>query len=213
MTDPEAPEEPSAPTFAELADWIDGRLTRSDAIAMEHRVAAAGPETMATAEWIRRFAAFGRRHPQPAPPPIVRQRLRQAFARRHGRAVEVVRKTAVLSFDSRDDAVLSGVRGGFDIDEGYRLAFAADSLGVLIDVIPTEDSRSVQLDGQVLSAETEAPIWHVAVDHPGGSLSDVGGDADGCFSIAGVPPDARRLVLSNGLTEIEIRQPLGQSEI
>lgn len=214
MTDPETTEDrPARPSFAELADWVDGRLTRSDAIEMERRVAAAGPDTVATAAWIREFAAFGRRNPQPAPPPIVRQRLRQMFDRRHGRASGIVRKTAVLSFDSRDDAVLSGVRGGFDIDEGYRLAFAADSLGVLIDVIPSDDSDHVQLDGQVLSADSEAPIWQVVVDHPGGSLSDIGGDADGCFSIAGVPFDAQRLVLSNGLTELEILQPLGEAEV
>lgn len=214
MTESETTEgRPPTPSFAELADWIDGRLTRSDATDMERRVEAAGPRTAATVEWIRRFAAFGRRNPLPGPPPIVRQRLRQAFDRHHGRLGEAVRKTAVLSFDSRDDAVLSGVRGGFDIDEGYRLAFAADSLGVLVDVIPTDDHGGVQLDGQVLSAETESPVWEVTVDHPRGTMSDIGGNADGCFSIAGVPSDAWRLVLSNGVTEIEILRPLGESEV
>lgn len=176
---------------------------------MEARVSSAGPTTMKAVQWITGFIRFGRGNPLPAPPSILRQRLRQSFERRHGRQEAIVRRTAALSFDSRDDAVLSGVRGGFEVDEGYRLAFAADSLGVLIDVLP-EDGLTVQLDGQVLSADDDAPVWAAAVDHPGGTLTDIGGDTQGCFSIRGVPADSTRLLLSNGLIEIEILRPLGE---
>ncbi len=199
----------SPPSFLDLADWIEGRLTRSDAVDMEARVRAAGPATGETAAWIRGFLRFGRRNPMPNPPPILRQRLMQTFERHHGRFAAKTRRTATLSFDSRDDAVLSGVRGGFDIEEGYHLAFAAEELGVLLDVLPADGA--LRLDGQVLGADANAPVWEAIVEHPGGTIADIGGDTDGCFSIDGVPTDADRLLLSNGLVEIEIRRPLGES--
>ncbi|MGB5759830.1 MAG: hypothetical protein WBM50_23145 [Acidimicrobiales bacterium] len=218
MTDDQGPDSPSErpPSFANLADWVDGRLTRGDASEMERRVRRAGTEAAEAVAWLKGFVRFGRRNPLPAPPPVVRQRLRQSFERHHGRSPEVIRLTAALSFDSRDDVVLSGVRGGFEIDEGYHLAFAADSFGVLVDVLPNEAGNgpgrataTVRLDGQVLTANPDAPVWSAVIEHPGGTMTDIGGDADGCFAIEGVPIDAKRLLLSNGLTEIEIIQPLG----
>lgn len=208
----DGPDRQGPPSFVDLVDWIEGRLTRTDALAMESRVRNADEATAKTVDWIRGFLNFGRRNPLPAPPPILRQRLRQSFERHHGRAGELVRMSAALSFDSRDDAVLSGVRGGFDIDDGYRLAFAAEALGVLIDVIPEPDG-TVQLDGQVLSADTMAPVWAATVEQPSGSITDIGGDGDGCFSVSGVRSDATRLVLSNGLVEIEVPRPLGEPGI
>ncbi len=204
------------PSFARLADWVDGRLTRGDASNMDGRVQRAGTETADAVAWLRGFARFGRRNPLPAPPPIVRQRLRQSFERHHGRAPETVRLTAALSFDSRDDVVLSGVRGGFEIDEGYHLAFAAESFGVLVDVLPREmggggatATAAVRLDGQVLTADPHAPVWSATIEHPGGTMTDISGDRDGCFAVDNVPMDATRLLLSNGVTEIEIIRPLG----
>ncbi|MGH1490142.1 MAG: hypothetical protein ACRBK7_12240 [Acidimicrobiales bacterium] len=215
MTDPDTPTDDNSddqrPSFLELTDWIDGRLTRSRAADIAAQVESGDTETVETAEWIEGFFRFGQQNPLPVPPAIVRQRLRQSFQRHNGRELEIERKSAELSFDSRDDAVLAGVRGGFEVEDGYRLAFAADSLGVLVDVLPGGPG-TVRLDGQVLTANPEAPVWNTTVDHPEGTLQDIGGDGQGCFSIDDVPLDATRLVLSNGLMEIEILEPLGRPE-
>lgn len=196
------------PTFRELLDWVEGRLDGERAQAIDARVASGDESIAATVAWIRGFLAFGRSHPIPEPPPILRQRLRQSFRRHIGAAEPASMQRAELVFDSRSDAVLAGVRGGSDPEDGYRLAFAAEPIGVLIDVVP-ESAGTVSLAGQVLAEETDAPVWAATIDHATGTLTAIDGDSDGCFAIAGVPVDTTKLTLSNGVVEIVIEGPLG----
>ncbi len=202
----------SEPSFRQLVDWVEGRLTRTEAAATQAAVEAAGPETASTIDWIHNFIQLGADNPLPEPPPLVRQRLRQSFERHHGRAEPKRRELAELMFDSRDDAVVVGVRGGPSLDDGYRLAFAADSLGVLIDVLPESDT-TVRLEGQVLAGPELAAVWEVSAQHDSGARRiDIGGDANGSFALDGVGLDVDTVILSNGELDIEIHQPLGRSE-
>ena len=201
----------SEPTFRQLVDWVEGRLTRSDAVEVEAAVRRGGPDVENTVAWIRDFVSFGRTNPLPIPPPIVRQRLQQSFRRHQGQSTPVRRETATEMFDSRDDAVVVGVRGGPSLDDGYRLAFASDSVGVLVDVLP-ESATTVRLEGQVLTPEGSAPVWEVAVHYRGGRRTDSNGDRNGSFTIDQVPLDTTELRLSNGELEVDISQPLGRSD-
>ena len=211
MTDHEpVPTEKSQPTFRQLVDWIEGRLTRQDAIEVEAAVQRGGPDIHDTVVWIREFIQFGRDNPLPGPPPIVRQRLQQAFRRHTGDASPILRESAALMFDSRDDAIVVGVRGGPSLDDGYRLAFASESIGVLLDVLP-ESATTVRLEGQVLTPDESAPVWQVSVHYPGGRRTDGGGDRNGSFTIDQVPLDTTKLLLSNGEVEVDVSQPLGRS--
>lgn len=209
MSDGPGRRDGSGPTFRQLVDWVEGRLTRSDATEVGAAIDRGGPEVERTVAWIRDFIDLGRRHPLPTPPPIVRQRLQQSFNRHHGQLPPPRRETADLMFDSRDDAVVAGVRGGPSLDAGYRLAFASESVGVLIDVLPASD-RTVRLEGQVLTPDGSAPVWEVTVHHPRGHRTDSGGDRNGSFSIADVPLDVTSLRLSNGEVELDIPHPLGR---
>jgi hypothetical protein len=197
----------TVPTFRELIDWVEGRLGPDDEARVAAAVEAGDNQLTSTVAWIEGFTRFGRQHPLPPTPPIVRQRLRQAFVRHHGHDEAVRRELAAPMFDSRDEAVLAGVRGGSDSDEGYRLAFASESVGVLVDVMAQSDT-TVRLEGQVLGPEDSAPVWEVTVEHPNGRRTDVGGDENGSFSIEGVPLDVSRLLLTNGQLEVEIPDPL-----
>ncbi|MEL7155692.1 MAG: hypothetical protein AAFN30_03730 [Actinomycetota bacterium] len=200
------------PTFRQLVDWVEGRLTRSDAAAVASAVETGGDDIKRTTAWIREFIRFGKDNHLPQPPPLVRQRLRQSFERHHGRAAPRRRERAELMFDSRDDAVVAGVRGGPSLDDGYRLAFATESLGVLLDVLP-EPAGTVRIEGQVLAGSELAAIWEVSARHHGGAQrTDIGGDANGSFAVDGVGLDLEVLVLSNGELDIEIHQPLGRSD-
>jgi hypothetical protein len=209
MSDGPGRRDGSAPTFRQLVDWVEGRLTRRDATEVGAAVDRGGPDVERTVAWIRDFIELGRRHPLPTPPPIVRQRLRQSFGRHNGQLPPLRRETADLMFDSRDDAVVAGVRGGPSLDDGYRLAFASESVGVLVDVLPASD-RTVDLEGQVLTPDGSAPVWEVTVHHPRGRRTDSGGDRNGSFSIDDVPLDVISLRLSNGEVELDIPHPLGR---
>jgi len=205
-TDPIEPVEP--PTFEELLDWIEGRLTRQASRSMTARVGVAGPTTRRSVQWIEDFMALARTNPLPTPPPAVRQRLRHIFEQHHGRGVEPRTVLATLALDSRDDVVLAGVRGGAEVDESYQLAFAVDSTGVLIEV-QVEPHGIRHLDGQVLSTEPGPSVWEATVSQPGGPVVDIGGDEHGSFSVRGVRLDASSLALSNGQVTIMIDRPLG----
>lgn len=197
------------PTFGQLLDWMEGRLTREAAAEVE-RLSAADDETRASVAWIEGFRRFGREHPIPPPPPIVKQRLMQAFERHHGRDRPHIGQTAHLTFDSRDDVVMAGVRGFEEIDEGYQLTFTTETHGVLIDVFPTGPSTR-RIEGQVLGLEGEDNVWVVSVEHQGRSISDIHGDTNGSFALADVPSSVGALRLTNGSTTIDIPHPLGRS--
>lgn len=198
------------PSFAQLLDWVEGRLTRHDAGLIEQRVEVGDVATRQSLDWIETFRSVALANPLPEPPPAVRQRLLQSFDRRHGRSPDIERLAAELSFDSRDDAALVGVRGGAEVDESYRLAFTAGRFGILLDVLP-EPGGTFLLDGQVLApeADAEAQVWEVTVEYPGGIARNIEGTDLGTFSIAGVPADATGLRLSTGLIELVVEGPLG----
>jgi len=198
---------PAQPTFRKLLDWVEGRLDPEEAARIEALVEAGGPATRRSVEWIEGLVRFGRDHPMPDPPPLLRQRLRQSFDRHHGLLDPPVRLEAMLSFDSRRDADLVGVRSGSGEGAGYWLSFEAGSTTVVVDVLP--EPENIRIDGQVLSPDSGAAIWQATIDHPGGTLSSLTGDDVGLFGITGVPADATKLTVSNGLVEIEIAEPLG----
>jgi hypothetical protein len=162
--------------------------------------------------WVRAFEEFAASHPIPTPPPIVKQRLRQAFERHHGRAVPPLRQTAELIFDSREHALLAGVRGRADTGERYQRTFASESHGILLDIEPEGQGGTARLEGQVLGVESAATVWAVEVHFDASSTSSIDGDENGCFQISNVPSNTHLLRLSNGELTIDISNPLGDAE-
>lgn len=159
-------------------------------------------------EWEEAFRRFAADHPIPKPPPIVKQRLLQAFERHRGIDAVPIHQTAQPVFDSRSDAVLVGYRGPAEIEERYQRTFASETHGVLLDIEPLAD-HAVRLEGQVLGVETRAKVWEAKVFFTSGSTTDIGGDENGCFSIEAARPDIDRLRLTNGELIIDVNDPLG----
>jgi hypothetical protein len=210
MTESDHPPLPdqSKPSFTELLDWLEGRVTRESAAAMDQE-SEFGDDEQATITWIEGFRRFAAENPVPQPPPIVKQRLRQAFQRHHGNEPIAVHQTAHPTFDSRDDVVMAGVRGHAEVDEGYQRTFATDSHGVLIDIVPV-DGSTVRIEGQVLGVESEPGVWEVQAVSPIGTLADITGDENGSFSLARAPLATEMVRLTNGQLTIEIPDPLGR---
>lgn len=209
--DAEETEPPDTPTFPELLDWLEGRLTRESSAMMDqvwqhHH----DDEVRDAVTWIEGFRTFANDNPVPQPPPIIRQRLRQAFEQHHGRGPLPVHQVARVTFDSRDDVIMASVRGHVEIGEGYQRTFATESHGVLIDVLTVSESE-VRIEGQVLGVESESSVWEAQVLFPSGSITDSNGDENGSFSIADVPLSVETLRLTNGHVTIDIHDPLGES--
>lgn len=204
-------ERPDKPSFTELLDWLEGRLTRESTAAMDRSAATyEDDEIQAAITWIEGFRRFALENPVPQPPPIIKQQLRQAFERHHGRGVVPIHQIAHVTFDSRDDVVMASVRGHSEVGEGYQRTFATESHGVLIDVLALSESE-VRIEGQVLGVESESSVWEVQVRFPSGSKTDSTGDENGSFSITDVPMAIDTLRLTNGHVTIDIHDPLGES--
>jgi hypothetical protein len=69
------------PDFRTLLDWLEGRLDADRAERVAAQVAEADERTLRTVDWLRGFLTTARELPLEEPPPIVRQNLRQYFAR------------------------------------------------------------------------------------------------------------------------------------
>ena len=64
-----------------LLDWLEGRLDTERAERVAAQVAEADEQTLRMVQWLRGFLATARDLPLEEPPPIVRQSLKQYFAR------------------------------------------------------------------------------------------------------------------------------------
>jgi hypothetical protein len=106
--------DPGRPGFRTLLDWLEGRLDAVRAERVTVQVAEADERTLRTVDWLRGFLTTARELPLEEPPPIVRQSLKQYFAR-WSRAQAVPGQMPHLVYvelllDSRQDVPLAGVR-------------------------------------------------------------------------------------------------------
>jgi hypothetical protein len=195
---------PTEPSLGTMLDWLEGRLDSTEASQVSASVAQGDGQTRATVRWLQDFLATARAFRAPEPPRIVRQNLRQHFARWH-KAQAALRAEPQLVhatplFDSRQDLALAGFRGGDEAEEAYHLAFTTDVADLVIDVRRIADGQ-VRLDGQVLLGDAAAaPVFAAEAVGPGFRVRTVDGDDLGRFTLPEVPAGRCRLELSNGET-------------
>jgi len=197
------------PDFATLADWLEGRLDAETADRVAAAVERGDPGLLAAVDWLRGFMRCAEALPLRTPPPLVRQQLRQHFARwSRAKAIleqPVVRLPAVLMFDSRLDRPLTAVRGAADVDV-IHLAYRSDLADLVIDAHPLPDRR-FRLEGQVLPiSDSVAPVFEATVTGPGVEVRTIDGDELGRFALSPVPIEADALQVGNG--ELVLLAPL-----
>ena len=76
--------DPGRPGFRVLLDWLEGRLDADRAERIAAQVGEADERILRTVDWLRGFLTTAHDLPLEEPPPIVRQRLKQHFARWSG---------------------------------------------------------------------------------------------------------------------------------
>lgn len=72
--------QPGPPSFRVLLEWLEGRLDPDRARRVAAQVTGADEQTQRTVAWLRGFLSTARGLPLEAPPPAVRQQLKQYFA-------------------------------------------------------------------------------------------------------------------------------------
>lgn len=198
--------DPQRPGFETLLDWLEGRLDPRAAEQVAAQVADGDERTLRTVDWLRGFLAAARALPLYEPPPIVRQNLKQHFARWSRAQAELGQQPrpvrARLLFDSRQDLALAGVRTGAYEDDTFHLAYTAEEGDLLVDVYRLGAGR-VRLDCQVLLAQPQdATIFEASVAGPGFAVRTKDGDELGRFSLPDVPARHCQLEATNGLVAV-----------
>ena len=198
--------DPDRHDFGTLLDWLEGRLDPATAEQVAAHVAETDERTRRTVDWLRGFLTTGRVLPLHEPPPIVRQSLKQHFARWSRAQAELDQRPrdvrVRLLFDSRQDLIPAGVRAGARDDEAVHLVYTAEEGDLLVDVYRLGPG-SVRLDGQILLAQPQgAPVFEASVTGAGFTVRTKDGDELGRFSLRDVPERRCQLKASNGLITI-----------
>jgi hypothetical protein len=198
--------DPDRPDFGTLLDWLEGRLDPAAAEQVAAQVAAADERTRRTVDWLRGFLVTAGALPLHEPPPIVRQSLKQHFARWSRARAELDQRPrdvhVRLLFDSRQDLAPAGVRAGTRDDDAVHLVYTAEEGDVLVDIYRRRPG-SVRIDGQVLLAQPqEAPIFEASVAGAGFTVRTMDGDQLGRFCLRDVPERQCQLRATNGLITI-----------
>lgn len=189
------------PDFDILLDWVEGRLDADKTSEVAVLVASGDARLTTTVEWLRNFHEVAGTIASQDPPPIIRQALRQHFARwkqsresRDGRSTTV---TARLVFDSRHDLAPAGIRGG--AGDIVHMAYSSDAGELLLDLSrPTRGTLTI--DGQVVLAADRggASAFVASIAGSGFARHSLDVDAFGRFILRDVPEMQCELRAGNG---------------
>jgi hypothetical protein len=206
---------PDPPSFAELLDWLEGRLPAAQVQALASRLEAASPAALADLDWLRQFLAARQSVRLAAPPPAVRAELRRRFAARVQAQANPLpglfaRLTAALTFDSRAQWAGAGLRASGGATGDRQLIYATPSAEIEIALnlhaieAPALESQHLDLNGQVFAAAGSPPVYAVQLLRAGAEVALAATDELGEFAIVSIPSGDYELVLSAGDHEIQL---------
>ncbi|MGH2524401.1 MAG: hypothetical protein ACRDH2_17985 [Anaerolineales bacterium] len=194
------------PSFAQLLDWLEGRLSEEEARALAEQLQTADEATRADLAWLREFHQARQDVKLTVPPPRVREALKRRFADYAGarRPPGSFRRwLAALTFDSRTRLGVVGLRSAATEGLQRQLIYTTGVADVVLNIQPHSHEQSFNLTGQVF------PTTDVA--HDGFSIqllreeTEVGlvtADELGEFSFEAVPPGEYEIVVSGDQSEI-----------
>ena len=142
------------PTFEQLIEWFEGRLSPEEAQLVAAQVSAAGEAVQADVAWLRLFYQASRDVVSAEPPPAVSERLERrfaAYAQDHRRPSLWQRLVARLSFDSHAQ-LAAGLRTATTPEDQRQLIYDTDLAMVVCTLQRRRDGR-FDLLGQIIPAQ------------------------------------------------------------
>jgi hypothetical protein len=138
-------------SFARLLDWVEGRLSEDEAIAVA-QAAESNEGTRKTTAWLRAFHQISAELVLEAPPAATHELLIRrfaAFAQARQRPSLLQRVAAALTFDSRAQPAMLGVRG-IDSSASHRqLIYSSDAADLALNIFRRPADQRLDLSGQV----------------------------------------------------------------
>lgn len=186
------------PTFTELLDWVDGRLSDDHAEAVATYVATADAATLETVQWIRDFLADARSMPLVVPPPELSARLRNVFVGLHSPELDDWSDASLL-YDTRMGYAAAGVRS--HEGDGVHLAFDSAVGRFVLDAVAAGPGE-VDVQGLIMVGPDDTDGVDLAFLQQGTLRRAARATADGRFDVRGVPADVDELWLTAGDTRV-----------
>jgi hypothetical protein len=198
--------DPQDREFAQLIDWVEGRLSEEEARSVERRVAS--DSTMqADVAWLRAFNQVSKDTVIASPPPQVQDALVERFqeyAERKRLSGLLKRFVAELSFDSDRQPAL-GLRATSTRDPQREFVYCSEVADVAISVRLRVHDGLWDFDGQIFPLDGTDPGAFGArlLDGPSEAATTATNEL-GEFSFGAVSPGTYEVLASSDQVEIRL---------
>ena len=148
------------PKFADLLDWLEGRLPEEQARLLSEQLSVAGEETQYNLEWLRGFLQLSREVKLASPPAKVRDVLKDRFrtyAQDRKSPDLIQRLQATLAFDSSTGFATAGVRAAPSTGRQKQLVYKTRIAEIALNLQPRADDQRINLIGQVFPTGDISP--------------------------------------------------------
>ena len=195
-----------SPTFEQLIEWFEGRLSEEEAQLVAAQVSAAGAAVEADVAWLRLFYQASRDVVSAEPPPAVSERLERrfaAYAQERRRPSLWQRFVATLSFDSQAQ-LAAGVRTAATPEKQRQLVYETE-LAMVVCTLQWRHDEQFDLLGQIIpSQERQADLIRVLLRRQEEEFDSTVTDDLGEFTLTALPAGLYDLVLVGDRYEIAI---------
>ncbi|MBI1297137.1 hypothetical protein GC175_19485 [bacterium] len=194
-------------TLERMLDWLEGRLTETEATQMAAALETGAPAIQEDLRWLRAFLAVRQEINLVTPPAAVRADLMQRFEEqmRNAQTPNLWQQlVAALQFDSNLATGLAGARS--TTSAGPRqLIYGSDYADVVLNVRQRPESDSIDLMGQVLPhGDVTSSSFTVQLLAGDSEIAITNTDELGEFVLFAAPASTYTLILSSDNVEIQI---------
>ncbi len=188
--------------FAQLLDWVEGRLSPEQAQAVTQQLAQVDEHTLATVTWLRAFQHASAALVIETAPASLHSSLIERFAAIHHKPGMLQRIVALLSFDSTQQPALLGARGT-STGKRRQLVFNSEVADIAINILPRVADQQLELSGQIFKKNTDlGELLQVSLMRDENLITTVSVDELGEFSFPAVSPATYTISIHDTATEL-----------
>lgn len=190
-------------SFAQLVDWMEGRLPAAAAAQVAAQVAA-NPALQADVAWLQTFHQISDQTTWEAPPTEVRADLSRrfaAYAAENRAPTWWERLTAVLKFDSQTQPMAAGIRSAAAAER--QLIYSTPYADVALTIQQRPATQAFTIWGHVLPLAAPAPdVYSVQLRQDETERGFTAADELGEFVFANLPGGEYELAIQHDQYEI-----------
>lgn len=189
--------------FAQLVDWIEGRLPAEAAAQVASQVAA-DPDLQADVAWLQTFHQISHQTTWEAPPTAVRADLSRRFAAyvaENRPPTWWEQLTAVLKFDSRTQPLAAGIRSAAAAE--HQLIYSTPYADVALTIQQRPATQAFTILGHILPTAAPTPdLYSIQLRQDETERGFTAADELGEFVFANLPGGEYELAIQHDQYEI-----------